>query len=223
MRKKVPDVKGSEILPLFLLSLILIIFFIVPIFGKYYWTQFIVAVLLGLNAVIGVISINATRITRFTTYFFGAIIIMIEFFHTQFANSFWMFFSAISWIIYFCFLELIFLKKVFQNSKNNIHQIMGGIACYLLVGLIFTFIHKLIFHFDHHAYTIGANITKNDLISYRFIYYSFTTLCTVGYGDITPNVPLSQSFSILEGLIGMLFPTILIGSLIVNSDPKKSE
>ena len=46
------------------------------------------------------------------------------------------------------------------------------------------------------------------------IYYSFTTLTTLGYGDITPQIPVTQSLAILEAITGVLFMGILIGTLV---------
>ena len=204
----------ATILPVFLISLLLIIFFIVPIFGNFYWAQFIVAILLGINVVMGVISIDSSRTVKYITIAATLIIITIEYFHTQFKNEFWLIFSTSLWISLFIFLEIVFLLKVFEKSDKNIHRIQGGIACFLLLGLLFAFVHGLIFHLDHDAYTINQNIKKSGLVSYKFIYYSFTTLCTVGYGDITPNTAIAQSFSILEGLAGILFPAIFISQIV---------
>jgi len=49
----------------------------------------------------------------------------------------------------------------------------------------------------------------NDLI-----YYSFVTLTTVGYGDITPANSLTKSLTILEAIIGQLYLTVLVALLV---------
>jgi hypothetical protein len=48
----------------------------------------------------------------------------------------------------------------------------------------------------------------------RWLYYSFVTLTTVGYGDITPVGPLARSLAILEALTGQLYPAILLARLV---------
>ena len=59
--------------------------------------------------------------------------------------------------------------------------------------------------------TAGARgIKLNDPMAY----FSFTTLTTVGYGDVTPQTPLTQSLANVEALIGQLFPAILIARLV---------
>jgi hypothetical protein len=48
----------------------------------------------------------------------------------------------------------------------------------------------------------------------RFVYFSFVTLTTVGYGDITPVAPMACSLAMLEALLGQLFPAILLARLV---------
>jgi len=47
-----------------------------------------------------------------------------------------------------------------------------------------------------------------------FIYFSFVTLTTVGYGDVTPVHPVARSLAVAEALTGQLYPAILIGRLV---------
>jgi uncharacterized membrane protein len=70
-------------------------------------------------------------------------------------------------------------------------------------------------------FSFNDSFSGSEMIFYDFIYYSYVNLCTVGFGDITPVVPISQSISILEAIIGVLFPTVLIGYLISDATSKK--
>jgi voltage-gated potassium channel Kch len=46
------------------------------------------------------------------------------------------------------------------------------------------------------------------------LYYSFVTLTTVGYGDVTPVAPAARSLAVAEALVGQLFPAVLIARLV---------
>jgi voltage-gated potassium channel Kch len=48
----------------------------------------------------------------------------------------------------------------------------------------------------------------------RFVYFSFSNLTTVGYGDITAVHPIARSLVVSEALVGQLFPVLLIGGLL---------
>ena len=51
-------------------------------------------------------------------------------------------------------------------------------------------------------------------LSWRFLYFSFVTLTTLGYGDITPVHPLARSMATIEALTGQLYIAVLVARLI---------
>ena len=51
-------------------------------------------------------------------------------------------------------------------------------------------------------------------VRHSLLYYSFVTLTTVGYGDITPVHPMARSLAMAEALVGQLYPAILIARLV---------
>ena len=66
----------------------------------------------------------------------------------------------------------------------------------------------------------GLRITRMS----EFIYYSFTTLTTLGYGDISPRSPMARSLAILEAMTGVLFMALIIGMLVaIYSAERRSE
>jgi len=114
------------------------------------------------------------------------------------------------------------LIKTFQPGDITYQRIEGSIIVFLLLGFVFA----LLFH-AMHVYSGASsfnNISGTGLK--EFLYYSFTTLTTVGYGDITPVHPLARSLANFEALIGQLYPAILIARLVsmeFESSKKKKE
>lgn len=91
------------------------------------------------------------------------------------------------------------------------HRIVGAITAYLLAGVFFGrvfFFLELLSPGSFHG-AEGAVITSGELA-----YFSFVTLTTVGYGDFTAALPAARSLAVLEGLIGQLYPAILIARLV---------
>jgi hypothetical protein len=66
---------------------------------------------------------------------------------------------------------------------------------------------------DSDAFTVNLGLGQNAL-SARLTYFSFVTLTTVGYGDILPTNLVSRTLANMEGLVGQLFPAILIARLV---------
>ena len=108
------------------------------------------------------------------------------------------------------FFALAILVKTFKSGEITFQRIEGSIVVYLLIGMMFAFVFQAIYLFTGAA--SFNNITGTDLRG--FLYYSFTTLTTMGYGDITPVHPLARSFATFEALIGQLYPAILIARLV---------
>jgi hypothetical protein len=56
--------------------------------------------------------------------------------------------------------------------------------------------------------------TESGLRIYEFLYYSFITQASVGYGDITPQIPQTQSLAIIIGITGQLYMAIIVATLV---------
>ena len=113
-------------------------------------------------------------------------------------------------IFYWAMLAWIVLAKTFSKGPITIYRIEGSIVGYLIIGFIFSNLYNLIFHLRGESAFNGMD--EYDLK--EFLYFSLTTLTTVGYGDISPALPASRSLANIEALIGQLYPAILIARLV---------
>jgi len=121
--------------------------------------------------------------------------------------------SVSLWIGFFAMLAGVILTRVFGEEKITVHHIQGAVAVYLLIGLIWTGCYRVVVEFDPGAFNMPSVADEGRLMS-RLLYYSFVTLTTVGYGDVTPVNPAARSLAMLEALLGQLFPAILIARLV---------
>jgi len=64
------------------------------------------------------------------------------------------------------------------------------------------------------AFSLSGGAEPGGNLRSRFIYFSFVTLRTVGFGDIVAVHPLARTFVFAEALTGQLFPAIIIGGLV---------
>ena len=96
--------------------------------------------------------------------------------------------------------------------------IFGAVAVYLLYGvamaLMFQFVNNVapgsVISSVGEAYSLTE---RHDQFS-EFLYFSFVTLTSVGYGDLTPISAPARSLAMLEGVIGQLYLAILIARLV---------
>jgi hypothetical protein len=82
---------------------------------------------------------------------------------------------------------------------------------YLLLGLVWGVIYATI---EMHAPGSFAGTLRLDERLSDWVYYSFVTLTTVGYGDITPLSMAARAVAMLEALVGQLYPAIIIARLV---------
>jgi hypothetical protein len=102
------------------------------------------------------------------------------------------------------------LVQVLRKGRITLHRVRGAVAAYLLFGLSWAAAYQLVFVARPNAFRLDA--AKDPRL--ELVYYSFVTLTTVGYGDITPLIPFARSLAIAEALVGQLFPAVLIARLV---------
>jgi len=108
-------------------------------------------------------------------------------------------------------LAYVVLVQVFRAGAVNSHRIMGAIAVYLLLGLAWGETYFALALGDPGSFSLAASGASS---SQNWMYFSFVTLTTVGYGDITPVSSVARSLAILEALTGQLYPAILLARLV---------
>ena len=111
-------------------------------------------------------------------------------------------------------LGTLFLTRVLRDGRINPHRIMGAVGAFLLIGVLFAHGYRLIALFVDNAFAIGGVPASADAFVPRVIYFSFVTLTSLGYGDITPIHPYARSLVTLEALAGQLFLAILVARLV---------
>ncbi|MDN0074097.1 ion channel [Crenobacter sp. SG2303] len=103
--------------------------------------------------------------------------------------------------------------NVFGPGKVTADRINGAVVLYILMGLIWAKAYQLLSIFVPNAFH-GATLSQDSNNPATWVYFSFVTLSTAGYGDILPLVPQARSLTNLEELIGQLYPAIVLARLV---------
>lgn len=106
----------------------------------------------------------------------------------------------------------IILRRISTHAVVSSETVLGAICVYLLLGFSFAFIYLAIGFFGSTPFFEGqsqANTTAND-----FLFFSYTTLTTVGYGNLVPASNLGQTFAMLEALCGQIYLVIVVARLV---------
>ncbi len=111
-------------------------------------------------------------------------------------------------------LASLVLWQVFSAGRMSLHRVLGAIAAYLLLGMVFAQMYRLIAQWAPGGFLVGGTPVDYDTVVPRLRYFSFVTLTSLGFGDITPAHPAARSVAVLEALVGVLYPAVLIGRLV---------
>ncbi|WP_420628526.1 potassium channel family protein [Candidatus Leptofilum sp.] len=132
--------------------------------------------------------------------------------------------NIISYIIIAIFQGLVvrvLLHYIFTTRRVSRDVLYAACAVYLLLGAIFVPIYGLIETFTwfpkqtNHAFVDGLNSYEGAPIPWQtFIYYSYATLTTLGYGDILPTTFWARSVASIEAIVGVLYITIIMARLV---------
>jgi hypothetical protein len=114
-------------------------------------------------------------------------------------------------ILFIGYTATVILSYLFTEDEITSDVIMGAICVYFLIGLAWAFIFFTLELFQPGSFQMpqGQGIDLS-----HFSYYSYVTLTTLGYGDITPISTQARSLALLEAIMGQLYLAILVARLV---------
>ncbi|MHC4166479.1 MAG: potassium channel family protein [Planctomycetota bacterium] len=113
--------------------------------------------------------------------------------------------------IFFTFLVVLVLNYLIREKEITADIIAGAICGYLLIGLMWANFFSILEILQPGSFDIPENASAE---SSYFTYYSYVTLTTVGFGDITPITDRARSLSVLEAIVGPIYLAILVARLV---------
>jgi hypothetical protein len=117
---------------------------------------------------------------------------------------------------------LLFLQVTVQllwfivNARDVDSEVLAaGVATYLVLGLMWAMLYLLVGYLEPNAFTLPSSAAAGkQLDSFNALYFSFVTLTTMGYGDISPAAPVTRMLAVLEAVTGVLYLSVLIARLV---------
>jgi len=133
--------------------------------------------------------------------------------------------GALCGAAFFIFAIIQILIFIYSQKEVTRDLIVGAAIVYLLMALAWSFIFGAVESLHPGSFSIPE--IQGISTSRSFLYYSFVTITTLGYGDITPVTSLARSLCILEAVVGQLYLVVqvawLVGVHVSQSMLKKSE
>jgi Ion channel len=161
---------------------------------------------------------NDQRAARFLAVFFAAATFLLSMAVVFMPYKPWI---SIAWGASIVMNVLMFiyglLRRIFSSQEVTGDILLAGIAVYLLLGMLFTPIYTQLETVVPGSFSFSAAMPAlgfASLLWTRFLYYSYSTLTTLGYGDITPVSGVAQALAAAEAIVGVLFIAIFMARLV---------
>jgi voltage-gated potassium channel len=122
--------------------------------------------------------------------------------------------ATASGTIFFVLIAISIIVFVFEAETVTGDIISGSVCAYLLVGLAWAHIFALLEGLNPETLKNLHLIQQGTGDLEPFIYFSFVTMTTLGYGDIVPGTPPAHSLAAFEALTGQLYLTVLVARLV---------
>ena len=102
------------------------------------------------------------------------------------------------------------LNRVLHHKQITAETVLGALCCYVLLGLLFAFFYLAVEELGGGAFFAQPGVHQQS----EYVYFSFVTLTTLGFGDLSPSVGLPQALTATEALIGQVFLVTLVARLV---------
>ena len=200
----------------YLLASIFLVFFIGPVAFDYGLLSIVNLEILFLLILIFSIFLHQHDTKLFKVTVVSLIIILINILFFDNNQSVSQYFLKIL-IVSITIVEL--FREIFKTKIIDSHIISSAISIYVLVGIFWYLLFMFLLMIDPDSFDI-RNFNP-EMVSIDMIYFSFTTLTTLGYGDITPLSYTAKMWSITEAMMGVMFLAIMISRVVSLFGSKK--
>ncbi len=107
------------------------------------------------------------------------------------------------------------LAFILRAKRVDANVLCVGISIYLILGLVWGLAYTFVAQISPNAFSFNTRFGTTSVMSgFTAIYFSFTTLMTVGYGDITPVADVARMLAMIEAMTGTLFVGVMIARLV---------
>jgi len=194
----VEEVKGGDIIASILLSLVLLCAVIAVANDK---RIFFIALVLAVPAIVG----------RWINHFRPDVVPAPVF--------------LVSGLLLIGFVVASLLRFVLRSPLVTTDVLCASISAYLMLGIMWTIAYWLVDQLTPGgAFAFNMSGDKQSMHGFNAFYFSFITLSTVGYGDITPVSKIARMLAAMEAITGLLYVAVLIARLVaIYSAPKSHE
>lgn len=204
----------------FLIALVISLFF--STLGRN-WASVVAALLFLFALVTAVYFITRSKVQRaiLIAAAFSAVIPLWQLFLTN--RKVYETINNALWAALTFYVGIMIFRNINRAQRISSNQIYAVVSVYLLIGVFFGLIYQTVLLFDPGAlYFNPVNFRSAMPSEGDIFYYSFITLSTVGYGDVSPVAPVVRSLSTVEAVVGIMYVATMIARFVAGHSSRES-
>ena len=124
-------------------------------------------------------------------------------------------------LLLYIFIIRLMLRKIFNATTITVDTIGMALCTYILIGTMWVLFYTPLVAIDPDAFSVPI-LTEGETF-HTLTYFSYVTLTTLGYGDISPVSNLARNLAVIEALTGTLFLAVLISRLVGSYASKRDQ
>jgi hypothetical protein len=198
----------------FLISITLLIV-IAPLLRANIYGQILLSIIAVFVLISTINSISKDRKYFIISCLLGAPWIVVSIATTLSGRLYPEFYEALFGSIFFVYVTVVTLSYVLKDQRVTADTLYGAICVYILLGITWSFFYVLEGSMFAGAFSFVPEHNVDNFLDWPdFIYYSFVTLTTLGYGDITPLTQTSRTLAFMEAVVGQVYLAIIVARLV---------
>src|SRR5690348_15755181 len=175
------------------------------------WGRVVIVVLLGVTLLFALRTAHAHRIWQIVAalYLVASTVITVVSIVVPSAKDFSPQTSLVGGLL-LLITPVAISRRIVAHRFISTETVLGAICVYLLIGFSFSFIYSGVAYVSGTPFFAGlSEASSND-----YLFFSYTTLTTVGYGNLIPVGSIGQTFAMLEALFGQIYLVIVVARLV---------
>jgi hypothetical protein len=193
-----------------IVSILLLIFF-----SPYYWdaqfSNYFNFIFLSFILISAILTLKKSSYILKVVKQAGYLILILALITAITENSYLELFTRILFVLFFVLVAINLLLGIIRSKEVDTELIFSAVAVYVLFGFCGAVLAAVIMFFEPTAFSLNTTYSSQ---FHQFLYFSFITITSTGYGDILPITPLARTHAIFLALFGQLYLTVIIGILI---------
>ena len=180
--------------------------------------KFILGIIFTVIILSSTFSLDFAEKRRNVLIAFGTTAIFIIWLDFFIVNEILNFVTFCSFFFFNIFITVFMIRHIARSENVTLTILINSINCYLFIGLLgavllamIDILRKIVFNLDAGVINFAGSTTHR---FHDYIYFSFITMTTLGYGDVTPISSFAKSTAVVIAIVGQLYLTILVAMLV---------